>query len=254
MIPAMSKFPPCLAALAFCVLVFPLAAAPLAEETFKNISGDGPEAVTGELTWKKIANVTLGGTTASKGGGSALQADFIPYGKFYVTFPSAEIPVGGALRATLQLRYVTAPESAVNALRIGLENLSDPENPANTDGQPGYLLFINPGGDAATGNAFAVETGTDGSMGGGKDFQTYGAGFPSVAFGTEPHTITFTIARTESGVDTSVKFDDLEATTATETTVQAKTFNALLVAVGNVSSASIVVEKAVFELLPPGKN
>jgi len=250
----MKWIPPSLTALTFFLLGSGLFAGPIAEETFKNLSGDGPDTVTAELTWKKIANVTLAGTKASKGSGGAIQADFIPYGKFYVTFPTTEIPVGSALQVTLQLRYVDAPEAGANGLRIGLENLSDPENPANTDGQPGYLLFINPGEDTATGNAFAVEAGTDGAMGGGKDFQSYGTGFPSIPFGTDLHTVTFTVARTESGVDTSVKFDDRDVSTATETTVQAKAFNTLLIAVGNIPKTSLVIEKAVFELLPPGKH
>jgi hypothetical protein len=250
----MNRIPPCLAALALLFLGSGLQATPIAEETFKNISSAGPDAVTSELTWKKIANVTLGGTTAAKGGGSALLADFIPYGKFYATFPTTEIPAGGALRLTLQFRYSAAPEGAANALRIGLENLSDPENPVNTDGQPGYLLFINPGADTPTGNAFAVEAGTDGALGGGQDFTAYGTGFPSVSFGTDLHTITFTISRTEEGTETSVQIDDGEVTAATDTNVKATTFNTLLIAVGNIPNTSIVVEKAVFELLPKGKN
>ena len=208
--------------------------------------------MTAALTWKKIANVTLGGTTALKGGGGALQADFIPYGKFYATFPAAEIPVGGSLRVTLQFRYLAAPEGAANALRVGLENLSDPENPANTDGLPGYLLFMNPGADAPAGNAFAVENGTDGAMGGGQDFQSYGQGFPSVSFGTDLHTLTFIVSRNADGMETSVQLDQGEISSATETTVQAETFNALLIAVGNVPNTSLVIEKALFELLPPG--
>jgi len=248
----MNRISPSLTAALLLLLPLGGMASMIAEETFKNISNSGADAVISELTWKKIANVTLGGATSAAGGG-ALQADFIPYGKFYATFPSTEIPVGSSLRLTLQLRYTAAPEGTPNALRVGVENLSDPENPANTDGQPGYLLFINPGADLPTGNAFAVETGTDGALGGGKDFQTYGTGFPSIAFGTDLHTISYTISRTAEGVETTVKFDDGEETSAVDSTVQAKTFNTLLIAVGNIPNTCLVIEKAALELLPSAK-
>ena len=228
--------------------------APIAEDSFKNPEVEGSNAVKSELKWKKIANVTLDSGQNLKGDASALQADFISYGKLYATFPSTEIPVGSALEVTLQLRYADAPASAPNALRLGLENLTDIENPTNTDAQPGYLLFINPGKDSPTGTMFSVEEGIDGGMGGGKDFKSYGESAPSIAFGTGLHTIKFSVANTEAGTVTSVKFDDGETYSATETNLMAKTFNTLLIAIGNVPKTSIVLEKASFALVPVAKE
>jgi len=227
-----------------------LIGAPIAEDSFKSLEVEGPNAIKSELTWKKIANVTLDSGQNLKGDAGALQADFISYGKLYVTFPTTEIPVGSGLEATLQLRYADAPAAAPNALRIGLENLTDIENPTNTDAQPGYLLFINPGEDSSAGTMFAVEEGIDGGMGGGKDFKSYGESAPSIAFGTGLHTIRFTVANTEAGVVTSVKYDDGETYSAAETNLMAKTFNTLLIAFGNIPKTSIIVERASFSLVP----
>lgn len=231
-----------------------LIGAPIAEDSFKSLEVEGPNAIKSELTWKKIANVTLDSGQNLKGDASALQADFITYGKLYATFPTTEIPVGSALEVTIQLRYAEAPVAAAHALRIGLENLTDIENPTNTDAQPGYLLFINSGDDSSAGTMFAVEEGIDGGMGGGKDFKSYGESAPSIAFGTAVHTIKFSVANTEAGMVTSVKFDDGEAYSATETNIMAKTFNTLLIAIGNTPKTSIIVEKASFSLVPVAKD
>lgn len=227
-----------------------LIAAPIAEDSFKSLEVEGPGAIKSELIWRKIANATLDSAQNLKGDASALQADFISYGKIYVTFPSTEIPVGSALEVTLQLRYAEAPASSAHGLRLGLENLTDLENPTNTDAQPGYLVFINPGDAVPNGTMFAVEEGVDGGMGGGKDFKSYGDFAPSVAFGTELHAIKFSVANTEGGMVSSLTIDGGEAATATETEFIAKTFNTLLIAIGNSAKSSIIVEKASFSLVP----
>lgn len=231
-----------------------LIGAQIAEDSFKSLDAEGPGAIKSDLIWRKIANVTLDSAQNLKGDGGALQADFISYGKLYVTFPSTEIPLGSALEVTLQLRYVEAPASAAHGLRLGLQNLTDIENPTNTDAQPGYLVFINPGEAAPNGTMFAVEEGVDGSMGGGKDFKSYGEAAPSIAFGKELRAIKFTVANTDAGLVSSLTYDNGETYTVTETELMAKTFNTLLIAIGNTAKASIIIEKASFALVPAAKE
>jgi len=250
----MIKHPPFLAA---CLLVachsHALAQAPLAEDTFKNASASSTSEVASTLTWKKIANVTLGLTSGSQAGSSALEANFLAYGKFCATFPTATLAVGSTLHATLQVRYASEPGPLNAGLRIGLENLTDPGNPTNTDAQPGYLVFLDPGQAIPKGGYLAVEDGTDGSMGGGKDFRAVGLPFPSVAFGTTLHTLNFTVARTDAGIEVSFQCDDGEVSSGVDTSAQPAALNTLLVAAGNTPAASLIIEKVTIKLTPASK-
>ncbi|CAN5341886.1 hypothetical protein BH09VER1_BH09VER1_27590 [soil metagenome] len=249
------KFPPLLTGLGLFLIGCSLlrAQAPLVEDTFKNASADSTALVTSVLAWKKIANVTMGLTSASQPGSSALQVDFLAYGKFYAVFPSVPLTVGSTLEATLLVRYAADPGPMNAGLRLGFENLTDSENPANTDAQPGYLMFTDPGQSSPKGGSFAVEDGTDGGLGGGKDFRGFGLPFPSIAFGTEIHTLTFTVSKTDAGNEVSFKCDDGEAATAVDTSVQPAAFNTLLVSVGNIPSASLIIEKATIRVVPAPK-
>lgn len=251
----MVKFPPLLAGfwlvLAGCS---PLLGQTLPiEDTFKNASAESTSLVTSALPWKKIANATMGLAAASKPGASALQVDFLAYGKFYAMFPSVTLAVGSTLEVTLQVRYTAEPASMNAGLRLGLENLTDPENPASTDAQPGFLVFTDPGQAIDKGSSFAVEDGTDGSMGGGKDFRGFGLPFPSIAFGTETHTLTFTVSKTDAGNELSFKCDGGELASAVDTSVQPTALNTLLVSVGNIPSATLIVEKAAIRVVPTAK-
>lgn len=251
---SMVKHPPFLAA---CLLMachsLALAQAPLAEDAFKSASADSNALVTSVLTWKKIANVTLGLTNGSPPGSTALQADFLAYGKLYASFPTAKLAVGSTLEATLQVRYAAEPSSMNAGLRIGLENLTDPDNSSNTDSQPGYLVFLDPGQAAPKGGSFAVEDGTDGSMGGGKDFRGFGLPFLSTALGTVPHTLIFKVARTDSGIEVSFQCDGGEVSSAVDTSAQPAALNTLLIAVGNTPSSSLIIEKVTINLTPTAK-
>lgn len=247
----MLKRPPFLAA---CLLMtchsLALAQAPLAEDTFKGASADSNASVTSTLTWKKIANATLGLTTGAQPGSSALQADFLAYGKLYATFPAATLAVGSTLEVTLQVRYAAEPGSINAALRIGLESLAEPGDPASTNSQPGYLVFLDPGQASPKGGSFAVEDGTDNSMGGGKDFRGFGQPFSTIAFGTTPHTLVFKVARTDAGIETSFQCDDGEVSSAVDTSAQPASLNTLLIAVGNLPASSLLIEKATITLTP----
>src|SRR4051812_21353045 len=106
----MVKFPPLLAALLILAGCSPLFGQTLpVEDTFKNASAESTSLVTSVLPWKKIANATMGLASGSKSGASALQVDFLAYGKFYAVFPSVTLAVGSTLEVTLQVRYSAEP-------------------------------------------------------------------------------------------------------------------------------------------------
>ncbi len=164
------------------------------------------------------------------GAGQSMQVHFPANSTVYTTFDPVSLEnVGDKIEVKFRCRFPTEQESVISGLRFGLYTV---ENEGKAINGSGYVMTIDPA--TGKGPSISFDPNTDEkTMLGGSDPVPIVAFGPTVKpFGTEAHTISFTLEKAADGIHVAWSLDNVPAAQGVDANSSAATFNAFVLGLG----------------------
>lgn len=172
------------------------------------------------------------------GAGQSMQVRFPPNSSVYTTFDPVSLEnVGDRIDVKFRCRFSTEQASMISGLRFGLYNAEDEGKAMNG---PGYVMTIDPATGKGPSISFDPNTNEKTMLGGSDPVPIVAFGPTAKPFGTEAHTISFTLEKAADGIHLSWSIDNVPAVKGVDVNSSAATFNSFVLGLGGRSDAIII--------------
>lgn len=179
------------------------------------------------------------------GAGQSMQIHFPANSSVYTTFDPVSLDnVGDKIEVKFRFRFPTTQASVISGLRFGLYNVEDEGKAING---AGYVMTIDPATGKGPSISFDPNTNEKTILGGSDPVPIVAFGPSTKPIGTEAHTISFFLEKTNDGIHISWSLDDVPAAKGVDANSSATTFNAFVLGLGgrtdSINLDDIVVSK-----------
>jgi hypothetical protein len=164
------------------------------------------------------------------GAGQSMQVHFPPNSSVYTTFTPVSLDnVGDKIEVKFRCRFPTGQEPVISGLRFGLYNVEDEGKAMNGSG---YVMTIDPSTGKGPSISFDPNTNEKTMLGGSDPVPIVAFGPATKPFGTEAHTIAFTLEKAADGIHIAWSVDNVPAVQGVDANSSATTFNAFVLGLG----------------------
>lgn len=169
------------------------------------------------------------------GAGQSIQVRFPANSTIYTTFNPVSLDnVGDKIEVKFRCRFPTEQQSVISGLRFGLYNAEDEGKAMNG---PGYVMTVDPATGKGPSISFDPNTNEKTMLGGSDPVPIVAFGPATKPFGTEAHTIAFTLEKAADGIHIAWSVDNVPAAQGVDVNSSATTFNAFVLGLGGRTDA-----------------
>lgn len=181
------------------------------------------------------------------GAGQSMQARFPPNSTVYTTFDPVSLEnVGDRIDVKFRCRFPNEQAPMISGLRFGLYNAEDEGKAMNGSG---YVMTVDPATGKGPSIAFDPNTSEKTMLGGSDPVPIVAFGTATKPFGTEAHTISFTLEKAADGIHVSWSVDNVPAVKGVDANSSTTTFNAFVLGLGGRADA-ITIDDVVVTKTP----
>ncbi len=181
------------------------------------------------------------------GAGQSMQVRFPPNSTVYTTFDPVSLEnVGDRIDVKFRCRFPNEQAPMISGLRFGLYNAEDEGKAMNGSG---YVMTVDPATGKGPSISFDPNTSEKTMLGGSDPVPIVAFGTATKPFGTEAHTISFTLEKAADGIHVSWSVDNVPAVKGVDANSSTTTFNAFVLGLGGRADA-ITIDDVVVTKTP----